>query len=91
MEGFLQGLAAVIAAVAAMRAASHAKQGRKDTATNHGKRPGEYLEMVAEIRDGQDAMTTEMSALARLIAEHTIQDAQNFAELRMLIAGKADK
>lgn len=39
--------------------------------TNHGKEPFEYLEMIAEVKAGQDKVVG-------LIAEHTVQDSVNF-------------
>lgn len=61
--------------------------------TNHGKEPREYLEMIADVREvvehiaqGQRAVSLEQNALARLVAEHTLQDDRNFSALRDEIA-----
>ena len=42
--------------------------------TNHGKRPGEYLEMIAELLEGQGEIKAQLDA-------HTTQDAERFDEL----------
>lgn len=46
---------------------------RRAMKTNHGKRPGEYLEMVAELKAD--------------LAAHTIQDADNFSKLSAQLGG----
>lgn len=97
-------LAALIAAAAAV--IGPWLQGRKtrkattalsaDIATNHGKRPGEYLEEihaglicgreeVADIRRLVVLQTEHSANLARQLADHTVADAVNFQELHSLI------
>lgn len=45
-----------------------------DMATNHGRRPGEYLEMLPMVIDSQ-------LRFDRRLTEHTEQDAVNFARI----------
>lgn len=58
----------------------------QEVRTNHGKQASEYLEMIGELKKGQDA-------LLWLFAEHTQQDAAAFAELKgrfEAIMGRSD-
>lgn len=68
--------------------------------TNHGKRPGEYLEMVADIKEDVAAIRMnqadmkvdladvkdDVSDLKGAFTEHQAQDADNFGELKGDIA-----
>lgn len=60
-------------------------------ATNHGKRPGEYLEMVGEMKFDLALMNGKLDRMVEILADHTTQDAENFKVLRHMIAGKVDK
>lgn len=51
---------------------------QSDLQTNHGKRPGEYLEMIHDVRESQ-------LDLKKALIEHTEQDSQRFEELAALI------
>lgn len=67
--------------------------------TNHGKRPGEYLEMVAEIAtrqahmvegvahmsERQVAMAKNIGHITDALNEHTVQDERRFAEIQQSI------
>lgn len=61
---------------------------RADVATNHGMRPGEYLEKihaeVANIKSLVVQSALHTASLADQLADHTISDAVNFEELRAL-------
>lgn len=65
----------------------------KDIKTNHGKKPFEYLEMVAEVHESVvevkelvQIQAVQMDVLTQQLAEHTVADAVNFAALQQSIA-----
>lgn len=62
-----------------------------DLKTNHGKRPGEYLEMVADVQVDVQALAHKVDKVIALIADHTVQDATNFSELRALVVEAGHK
>jgi hypothetical protein len=49
VEGVVAAAFLVIGNFFAWRAAKHSKETKDDLRTNHGKRPGEYLEMIGEV------------------------------------------
>lgn len=67
MEAVVIALAGAVTGFFSWRASVHSKSTRDDLQTNHGKRPGEYLEMIQEVRKD--------------LANHTLQDAENFDRL----------
>lgn len=50
--------------------------------TNHGKRPGEYLEMVGELSEQVAKIDRGLSAVACTVADHTLADEVNFQVIR---------
>jgi hypothetical protein len=50
--------------------------------TNHGKRPGEYLELVGELDEKVDRLERAVGVVAATVADHTVADESNFAQLR---------
>lgn len=63
-----------------------------DIQTNHGKKPFEYLEMIADVQ--KDQLDMKLDALenrrllvehAQALVEHTEHDTRNFNELKDLI------
>lgn len=86
---------AVAATAAAVEANEKAVQVSADLAsdlkTNHGKRPGEYLEMVGEVRVDIAVINSKLDRVVEILAQHTTQDAENFYALRQILSGKADK
>lgn len=77
--------------IATRQSARHVKGVRRDLETNHGKRPGEYLEMVADVKVGQDIVSAQLSNLTAHLVAHAELDAKNFKELRELLEVKAPK
>lgn len=88
------------AAYLSYRAAREARLGRAElksdvadvaamVTTNHGKRPGEYLEQIADLRTEVGLLAHQvdrsMSLVFDKLVEHTAQDAENFAALREAI------
>lgn len=71
----------------------------RKTETNHGRSPGQYLEMVMEVRDQvldvrddilavrRSQMSVEQSQddLHEALIQHTAQDSENFDQLAALI------
>lgn len=53
----------------------HLEALRADMHTNHGKTPGEHLEMIGQV-------ALDVALLDRKLDAHTAQDAENFAALR---------
>lgn len=55
--------------------------------TNHGKRPGEYIELIADLVDIAKGGATkeDVQALHGALTEHTKADAENFEALRSSI------
>lgn len=51
---------------------------KRQMKTNHGKRPGEYLEMILDVRENQ-------TELHQKFVEHMEQDNRNFQDLADLI------
>lgn len=49
--------------------------------TNHGLRPGEYLEMVADVKVMVADLSVSVSDLKHALVEHTAADAEHFGEL----------
>jgi hypothetical protein len=67
---------------------------QEDIATNHGRKPFEYLEMVADLKEDMAEArirTANIHTLLvdqrRMLEEHTAQDEKNFTELKDLIGG----
>lgn len=93
MELVIGGVVSIIVAVIAVSPAWYeARKSRKQSeatavaiATNHGKRPGEYLELIAagvnDLREGQDEVRAEVADLRATLGAHTESDAVNFAFL----------
>lgn len=50
--------------------------------TNHGKRPGEYLEMVGDLAEQVTRLDRKVDTVAGTLADHTVADAVNFEEQR---------
>lgn len=94
---FIATLPAIIAAVLMIGKRMKRVEGTVDNIqsniqTNHGKKPSEYLEMIADIK--QHSLETRMDALemkslvveqAAALHDHTVNDAKNFDELKSLI------
>jgi hypothetical protein len=88
MDHIAQAVEAVAIAIAGFfswRSAKRAKSVDVKTETNHGKSPGEYLEMVLdvkeavlEVRDGQLELREKFDA-------HTEQDRVNFERIQALV------
>lgn len=78
MEAVFVALFGAITSYFAWRSERHAKRVDKKTDTNHGKTPGEYLEMILDVRESQ-------LDLHQSLLEHTEQDARNFEQLAHLI------
>ena len=64
---------------------------KSDIQTNHGKKPYEYLEMIADIHSGLvdnklDIIETKhlIAKQAELMDEHLAQDAVNFTEIKSM-------
>lgn len=81
--------AAAVAWVQTRKARRSTDNLRADIATNHGMRPGEYLEQIhAEVADIRSLVVLSAQEQARVAAElaaHTIADTDNFGELRRLL------
>jgi hypothetical protein len=75
MENFVAVAVAVIVSAPAFLAWRSSQNIRKDVATNHGMRPGEYLELIAG----------DINALKDQLTAHTLEDHKNFTELRKAI------
>lgn len=99
------GLVGVLgAAWASVRAAREARMSRQElkaqvaevssaVATNHGLRPGEYLEQIADVRTELGihgaAMDARLDSILRVLGEHTLEDQMRFDELhRALKVGR---
>lgn len=62
---------------------------KSDIQTNHGKKPYEYLEMIADVQNGLvdnklDIIETKHLVVkqAELMDQHLAQDAENFEEIK---------
>lgn len=82
MEAVVIAVFGAISAFFAWRAQVAAKNVDKKTETNHGKTPGEYLEMILDVRESQ-------LDLHQTLLDHTEQDAKNFEKLAALIQENA--
>jgi hypothetical protein len=74
-----------VASFFAWRASVHSKGTNINIQTNHGKRPGEYLEMVAENLE-------RINDIGEQLAAHTEQDGENFREIaRMILVSREEQ
>lgn len=78
---------ATLTTIFAFLAARRSGQTKAQVETNHGKRPGEYLELIADLVDSmKNAATSEdVKALHAVLADHTRADAENFEALQSAI------
>ena len=94
MEAVIVAVFGSITGFFAWRASVHSKGTRDDIQTNHGKRPGEYLEMSADIPEiamRVSNIEAEQAKVAQELAAHTIQDATNFGLLtKLMLTAKQD-
>jgi hypothetical protein len=50
--------------------------------TNHGLTASQYLEMVADVKTTVEIVAAGQDSIVKLIADHTMQDAVNFEQIR---------
>lgn len=92
MEAIVVALVTAVAAVAvALLNRSKLKEVDRKLTTNHGKDAFEYLEMVAVLVSDVAELKKGQVDMQHSLLEHTVQDAENFSEIKRLIATKQDK
>lgn len=89
-------IAGAVTSYFAWRASVNSKKVDRKTETNHGRTPGEYLEMVLEVKDGvldlKQSFVDVKGQVVNLheqLSAHTEQDARNFEDLATLVKGNA--
>lgn len=83
-------LEAAIGASGAVAAAWLTSRGvRKEIRTNHGKRAGEYLEMIGPLATKVEDVAADTKAFVQLLAAHEAHDEDNFRRLRRQVEALA--
>lgn len=80
----VKGLGVIAAVIGTIVTAKRQKATDASLATNHGKRPGEYLELIGDVVElARGLPTTEdMRRFNLALEEHTADDARSFAVLK---------
>jgi len=81
MEAVLIAFFGAVASFFTWRSKVHAKGARDDIATNHGKRPGEYLEMVGDVKNEQVIHGARLDALALSVGDIRENGSKPLADL----------
>lgn len=85
--GNMSAVTVAVAPVLLWQRKSHAKLDRLEqkVETNHGKRPGEYLEMIDDVRRQVDGLAVTVGEgvgeLKAIMASHTAEDSERFDAL----------